>query len=73
MRYLLYLTVGDQQEEVQYLIDRKNDFWFVPPNALHFPIPRNVQGFHTKTLIDGELVFNRNIWCLTVWSWMEIV
>jgi mRNA guanylyltransferase len=59
MRYLLYLTVGDQQEEVQYLIDRKNDFWFVPPNALHFPIPRNVQGFHTKTLIDGELVFDK--------------
>jgi mRNA guanylyltransferase len=59
MRYLLYLTEGDNNDEVHYLIDRKNDFWFVPPQALHFPVPRNVQGFHRKTLIDGELVFDK--------------
>lgn len=59
MRYLLYLTDDGGNNEVQYLIDRKNDFWFVPTNALHFPIPRDVQGFHRNTLIDGELVFDR--------------
>jgi mRNA guanylyltransferase len=59
MRFLLYLTMGSHDEEVQYLIDRKNDYWFIPPNGLHFPVPKNIEGFHVNTLIDGELVMDR--------------
>lgn len=59
MRYLLYLTKDDNDEEIQYLIDRKNDYWFIPKNGLHFPVPRNVEGFHINTLIDGELVMDK--------------
>ena len=59
MRYLLYLTRDKHEEEAQYLIDRKNDYWFIPKNGLHFPVPRNVEGFHTDTLIDGELVLDK--------------
>lgn len=59
MRFLLYLTSGDAGEEVQYLIDRKNDYWFIPPHGLHFPVPKDVQGFHVNTLIDGELVMDK--------------
>ncbi|TVY89000.1 mRNA-capping enzyme subunit alpha [Lachnellula willkommii] len=59
MRYLLYLTRDEHEEEAQYLIDRKNDYWFIPKNGLHFPVPRHVEGFHTDTLIDGELVLDK--------------
>lgn len=59
MRYLLYLTTDSQHEEIHYLIDRKNDYWYIPKGALHFPVPRDVQGFHINTLIDGELVFDK--------------
>lgn len=59
MRYLLYLTKDEEGREIHYLIDRKNDFWFIPNNGLHFPIPHNVEGFHTDTLIDGELVMDK--------------
>jgi mRNA guanylyltransferase len=59
MRYLLYLTQGDQREEVQYLIDRKNDYWYIPPQTLHFPTNRSIESFHTYTLLDGELVLDK--------------
>ncbi|TAQ85765.1 hypothetical protein B7494_g5919 [Chlorociboria aeruginascens] len=60
MRYLLYLTTDEHNEETHYLIDRKNDYWWIPKGtSLHFPVPRDIQGFHTNTLIDGELVFDR--------------
>jgi mRNA guanylyltransferase len=59
MRYLLYLTRDEHDEEAQYLIDRKNDYWFIPKNGLHFPVPRSVEGFHINTLIDGELVLDK--------------
>jgi mRNA guanylyltransferase len=59
MRYLLYLTQDDNEEEIHYLIDRKNDFWFIPKGGLHFPIPRDVERFHKDTLIDGELVMDK--------------
>jgi mRNA guanylyltransferase len=58
MRYLLYLTQGDENEELHYLIDRRNDFWALPPLRTHFPIPRDHAAFHTNTLIDGELVID---------------
>jgi len=60
MRYLLYLTEGDPGQEVQYLIDRKNDYWFVPPETLHLPIPGHEVGFHQKTILDGELVIDKD-------------
>jgi mRNA guanylyltransferase len=59
MRYLLYLTQDDHQEEIQYLIDRKNDYWFIPKNGLHFPVPRDLEAFHINSLIDGELVIDK--------------
>ena len=59
MRYLLYLTEGDPGQEVHYLIDRRNDFWYIQPGGLHFPVIRDIQGFHRNTLIDGELVVDR--------------
>lgn len=59
MRYLLYLTKDDNDDEIQYLIDRKNDYWFIPKGGLHFPVPRDVEGFHINTLIDGELVIDK--------------
>ncbi|KAF7857301.1 hypothetical protein EAF04_009542 [Stromatinia cepivora] len=58
-RYLLYLTDDENREECQYLIDRRNDYWYIPKGGLHFPIPQNVAGFHRGTLIDGELVLDR--------------
>jgi mRNA guanylyltransferase len=30
IRLLLYITVGDAGEEIVYLIDRKNDYYFIP-------------------------------------------
>lgn len=59
MRYLLYLTKDDHDQEIQYLIDRKNDYWFVPKDGLHFPVPRDFQAFHINSLVDGELVMNK--------------
>ncbi|CAG8960369.1 hypothetical protein HYFRA_00012444 [Hymenoscyphus fraxineus] len=59
MRYLLYLTEDPNGQEAQFLIDRRNEFWLIPTSGLHFPIPKNVQEFHRKTLIDGELVFDK--------------
>lgn len=40
------------------MIDRKNDYYYVPD--LHFPMPADetFQSFHTETLIDGELVLD---------------
>jgi mRNA guanylyltransferase len=53
----MYFT-HDGEREVHYLIDRKNDYYYVPD--LHFPMPgdKTYQKFHTDTLIDGELVLD---------------
>jgi mRNA guanylyltransferase len=62
IRCLLYLTafLGTEQGDIEapYLIDRKNDFYFVKrgEDRLHLPTHDNEQGFHTGTLLDGELV-----------------
>ncbi|MCJ1478133.1 Dcp1p-Dcp2p decapping enzyme complex alpha subunit [Lambiella insularis] len=53
IRCLMYLT-NDGPREVTYLIDRKNDYYWV--EGLHFPLPDDEQLFHTGTLVDGELV-----------------
>ncbi|EMC98845.1 hypothetical protein BAUCODRAFT_382033 [Baudoinia panamericana UAMH 10762] len=67
VRCLLYLTqwVNEHQEpsEMQLLIDRKNDYYCVPIDSLHLPTPSDrdprgfdIAGFHKGTLLDGELV-----------------
>ena len=59
-RYLLYLTDDGYGGEAQYLIDRRNNFWYIPKDTLHFPIDNNnPQGFHVESLIDGELVMDK--------------
>ncbi|KAL3471686.1 mRNA capping enzyme, catalytic domain-containing protein [Aspergillus californicus] len=58
IRCLMYFARGDAEEqpEIHYLIDRKNEYRYVP--GLHFPLPNDdtFQSFHTETLVDGELV-----------------
>ncbi|KAI0023125.1 mRNA capping enzyme [Xylariomycetidae sp. FL0641] len=58
MRYLLYLTADENGREVHYLIDRKNDYWYVNAGSLHFPTQNSQQEFHTGTVLDGELVMD---------------
>ncbi|KAL1882772.1 hypothetical protein VTK73DRAFT_897 [Phialemonium thermophilum] len=58
IRYLLYLTTDEDGRELHYLIDRKNDYWWIQHRNLHFPLKDNDAGFHTDTLIDGELVMD---------------
>jgi mRNA guanylyltransferase len=54
----MYCTKDLDGKELHYLIDRRNDFWYVP--GLHFPVPGDDTHaqFHTDTLIDGELVID---------------
>ncbi|KUI60373.1 mRNA-capping enzyme subunit alpha [Cytospora mali] len=59
IRYLLYLTEDEHSVETVYLIDRKNDFWFIHQRNLHFPKPHEEGEHHVKTIIDGELVMDR--------------
>ncbi|RGP80618.1 mrna guanylyltransferase [Fusarium longipes] len=58
IRYLLYSTTDENGNEAHYLIDRKNDFWFIRNRSLHFPLESSPEAFHTNTLIDGELVWD---------------
>ncbi|KZZ93514.1 mRNA-capping enzyme subunit alpha [Ascosphaera apis ARSEF 7405] len=58
IRCLLYCARGDERfPAVHYLIDRKNDFRYVP--NLHFPTPEDPNGEHIDTILDGELVFDK--------------
>ena len=60
LRYLMYLTHDDNNHQVVYLIDRKNDYWWVP--HLYFPHHENdkdMTRFARETIIDGELVEDR--------------
>ncbi|KAI9849722.1 MAG: Dcp1p-Dcp2p decapping enzyme complex alpha subunit [Thelocarpon superellum] len=56
IRCLMYFAEGDGGSEIHYLIDRKNDYYYV--RGLHFPVPEDpsFQKFHLGTIIDGELV-----------------
>ena len=58
IRCLMYLTYDDRSEgrvQATYLIDRKNDYWYVPgpifPKSVDKPYD-----FHVATILDGELV-----------------
>ncbi|EPS38209.1 hypothetical protein H072_8009 [Dactylellina haptotyla CBS 200.50] len=58
IRCLLYCTHGDTDEiEAYYLIDRKNDYYYV--QGLHYPKTiDDWSSFHTGTIADGELVID---------------
>jgi mRNA guanylyltransferase len=58
IRCLLYCT-EDSGAEIHYLIDRKNDYYFV--QGLHLPhhADPTFRKFHTGTLLDGELVLDK--------------
>ncbi|KAK3110742.1 Dcp1p-Dcp2p decapping enzyme complex alpha subunit [Teratosphaeriaceae sp. CCFEE 6253] len=69
IRCLMYLnqyTDPGGVHEAQFLIDRKNDYYFIPGGRLHVPRAPAVlkpggeafdlHTFHTGTLLDGELV-----------------
>ncbi|KAJ6446380.1 mRNA capping enzyme alpha subunit [Purpureocillium lavendulum] len=58
IRYLLYSTEDEAGAEAHYLIDRKNDYWFITNRNLHFPLEGDASAFHSATLIDGELVWD---------------
>lgn len=50
---------NDKEREIHYLIDRKNDYWYIHGGNLHFPLrDQDAQTFHTQTLVDGELVLD---------------
>ncbi len=55
----MYFSEDGDGSEIHYLIDRKNDYYFV--SGLHFPVPNDdtFQNFHIGTIIDGELVNDR--------------
>lgn len=61
IRCLMYFARGDpdsEMPEIHYLIDRKNEYRYVP--GLHFPMPddETFRSFHVDTLVDGELVLD---------------
>lgn len=55
IRYLMYCT-REGERDIHYLIDRKNDYYYIP--GLHFPKQddRTFASFHSETILDGELV-----------------
>lgn len=55
LRYLMYCS-RDKEKDIHYLIDRKNDYYYV--RHLHFPHheDKSFDRFHTDTIFDGELV-----------------
>jgi mRNA guanylyltransferase len=60
IRCLLYLTAflgtAEGDIEAQFLIDRKNDYYYIPRDQLHLPKQNDLGGYHQGTLLDGELV-----------------
>jgi mRNA guanylyltransferase len=58
IRYLMYMT-RDGDKDIHYLIDRKNDYYYV--RGLHFPHQDDptFARFHEETILDGELVEDR--------------
>ncbi|KAK9317943.1 mRNA capping enzyme, catalytic domain-containing protein [Lipomyces starkeyi] len=55
IRCLMYFTAVNGAEAT-YLIDRKNDFYYI--QGLHFPLQDDIQKFHTDCLVDGELIID---------------
>lgn len=55
---MLYATSDDNGQEAHYLIDRKNDYWFITNRNLHFPLETDQTAHHSATVMDGELVWD---------------
>ncbi|KAK9469667.1 mRNA capping enzyme, catalytic domain-containing protein [Lipomyces arxii] len=55
IRCLMYLS-RENDAEATYLIDRKNDFYYV--QGMHFPLVEDVSRYHVDCLVDGELVLD---------------
>ena len=51
--------MDENGHEAHYLIDRKNDYWFINNKSLHFPLDGNIEAFPKSTLLDGELVWDK--------------
>ena len=59
IRCLLFLTqifIDGEPREAQFLIDRKNDYYYIPGDSIHIPMPDDLFKYHGPTLLDGELV-----------------
>lgn len=58
IRFLMYMT-SDNGKDIHYLIDRKNEYYYV--GNLHFPHQDDPTfgKFHENTILDGELVEDR--------------
>lgn len=59
IRYLLFMTADADRKELHFLIDRKNEYWEIWQRNLHIPTLQDMLSFHTRTLIDGELVMEK--------------
>ena len=62
IRCLLFLSqfTSDGGIEAQFLVDRKNDYYYIQRDALHIPrAGEDVSTYHTGTLLDGELVLQK--------------
>lgn len=55
LRYLLYCS-NEGPQDIHYLVDRKNNYYYV--RNLHFPhqSDETFNKFHSETIFDGELV-----------------
>ncbi|KAK6865603.1 hypothetical protein PG995_002131 [Apiospora arundinis] len=59
IRYLLYLTIHPTTgDEAHFMIDRRNDYWYVTSGSTHIPTTKAENTFHQGTLLDGELVMD---------------
>jgi mRNA guanylyltransferase len=63
LRCLLFCTYGNNNEEVFYLIDRRNDYYYLDPGMLgnlHLPHHEDpeLRKYHNNTILDGELVYD---------------
>ncbi|KAF9954577.1 Dcp1p-Dcp2p decapping enzyme complex alpha subunit [Mortierella alpina] len=57
VRVLLYCVLHENGQQQVFLIDRKNKFSYVP--QLRFPVAKELNVFHNDTIVDGELVADR--------------
>lgn len=60
IRCLLYCTQDETGQEIHYMIDRRNDYYFLDPSGVRLHLPHHedpdLSRPHVGTLIDGELV-----------------
>ncbi|KAI8601675.1 putative mRNA capping enzyme alpha subunit [Dissophora ornata] len=57
VRVLLYCVLHENGQQQVFLVDRKNKFNYVP--QLRFPVANDATVFHNDTIVDGELVMDR--------------